>query len=72
VVFTGDLNGDVLAFDAKNGSVLWRNSTGAALAGGVITYQAGGRQRVAVAAGLSAANWPLPKVNARVIVYGLP
>jgi alcohol dehydrogenase (cytochrome c) len=72
VVFTGDLNGDVLAFDAKNGSVLWRNSTGAALAGGVITYQAEGRQRVAVAAGMSAANWPLPKVNALVVVYGLP
>lgn len=72
VVFTGDLNGDVLAFDAKDGSVLWRNSTGAALAGGVITYHAQGRQRVAVAAGLSALNWPLPKVTARVVVYGLP
>jgi len=72
VVFTGDLNGDVLALDAANGSVLWRNATGAALAGGVISYQTDGRQRIAVAAGMSAFNWPLPKVTARVIVYGLP
>ena len=72
VVFTGDLNGDVLALDAGNGSVLWRNATGAALGGGVISYQAGGHQRVAVAAGMSPANWPVPKMSGRVIVYSLP
>jgi alcohol dehydrogenase (cytochrome c) len=72
VVFTGDLNGDVLALDAANGSVLWRNATGAPLGGGVISYQTDGHQRIAVAAGMSAFNWPLPKVTARVIVYGLP
>ena len=72
LVFTGDLNGDVLALDAGNGSVLWKHSTSAALGGGVIAYQTGGRQRVAVAAGMSPANWPLPKTTARVVVYGLP
>ncbi|HEX4274272.1 MAG TPA: PQQ-binding-like beta-propeller repeat protein [Bryobacteraceae bacterium] len=72
VIFTGDLNGDVLALDASSGSVLWRNATGAALGGGVISYQTGGRQRIAVAAGMSPANWPVPKVTARVILYGLP
>ena len=72
LVFTGDLNGDVLALDASNGSVLWRHATGAALGGGIISYKSGGHQRVAVAAGLSAANWPLPKIDARVIVYSLP
>jgi alcohol dehydrogenase (cytochrome c) len=72
VVFTGDLNGDVLALDASKGSVLWRNSTGAALGGGVITYQTGGHQRVAVAAGMSPANWPVPKTTGRVVVYSLP
>jgi alcohol dehydrogenase (cytochrome c) len=72
LVFTGDLNGDVLAVDAGNGSVLWRNSTSAAVGGGVISYQTGGHQRVAVAAGMSPANWPLPKTTARVIVYSLP
>jgi alcohol dehydrogenase (cytochrome c) len=72
VVFTGDLNGDVLALDASSGSVLWRSATGAALGGGVISYQTGGHQRVAVAAGMSPANWPVSKVSGRVIVYALP
>ncbi|HEV3334558.1 MAG TPA: PQQ-binding-like beta-propeller repeat protein [Bryobacteraceae bacterium] len=72
VVFTGDLNGDVLALDASSGSVLWRNATGAALGGGVISYQTGGHQRVAVVAGMSPANWPVPRVTGRVIVYALP
>jgi len=72
VVFTGDLNGDVLALDAGNGSVLWRNSTGAALGGGVISYLTGGHQRMAVAAGMSPAIWPVPKTTGRVIIYSLP
>jgi alcohol dehydrogenase (cytochrome c) len=72
IVFTGDLNGDVLALDAGNGSVLWRNATGAAVGGGVISYQTSGHQRIAVAAGMSPANWPLPKITGRVIVYSLP
>jgi alcohol dehydrogenase (cytochrome c) len=72
LVFTGDLNGDVLALDAAKGGVLWKASTGAALGGGVITYRTGDHQRVAVAAGLAANNWPLPKVTGRVIVYSLP
>jgi alcohol dehydrogenase (cytochrome c) len=72
VVFTGDLNGDVLALDAAVGTVLWRDATGAALGGGLISYQTDGHQRVAVAAGLSPANWPVLKTTARVIVYGLP
>ena len=71
VVFTGDLNGDVLALDASNGSVLWRHASGAALGGGVISHQTGGHQRVAVAAGLSSVVWPLPKITGRVIVYSL-
>ncbi|SRR5579884_2490537 len=72
LVFTGNLNGDVIALDANNGSVLWQDATTSALGGGVISYQTGGHQRVAVAAGMSANNWPLPKVTARLIVYGLP
>jgi len=58
--------------DAASGSVLWRNPTGAALGGGVISYQTDGRQRVAVAAGMSPSNWPVAKTTARVIVYSLP
>jgi alcohol dehydrogenase (cytochrome c) len=72
LVFTGDLNGEVVALDLTSGTVLWHNSTGAALGGGVISYQVEGHQQIAVAAGMSALNWPLPKVTARVVVYSLP
>jgi len=72
VVLTGDLNGDVLALDAESGKMLWHDPTGAAIAGGVITYQSAGRQRIAVAAGMTANNWPLPKTTARIVIYGLP
>ena len=72
MIFTGDLNGDVLAFDAESGNVLWRDAAGAAVGGGVITYQAGGHQRVAVAAGMSSQIWPVKPTTARVIVYCLP
>ena len=72
LVFTGDLRGDLLALDAETGNVIWRNPTGAPMGGGIISYQTSGHQRIAVAAGMSANNWPLPKTNARVIVYSLP
>jgi glucose dehydrogenase len=72
LVFTGDLNGDVLAFEAKNGNVLWRQAAGGAIGGGVVTYRADGRQHLTVAAGMSPVNWPLPKVTSRVVVYALP
>jgi alcohol dehydrogenase (cytochrome c) len=52
LVMTADLNGDFLAFDAVNGKLLHRIPTGQAAGGGVITYQTGGKQRVAMVAGL--------------------
>jgi alcohol dehydrogenase (cytochrome c) len=51
LVFTGDLNGNLFALDATSGKILYRYDTKNAIAGGVITYRAGGAQRVAVAAG---------------------
>jgi alcohol dehydrogenase (cytochrome c) len=51
LVFTGDLNGDLLALDATSGKVLYRYDTKNAMAGGIITYRAGGTQYVAAAAG---------------------
>jgi PQQ-dependent dehydrogenase (methanol/ethanol family) len=72
LVFTGDLNGDALALDAENGKVLWRDSTAGAIGGGVVSYQAGGHQRIAVAAGMSARIWPVEPTKARIVVYGLP
>ena len=72
VVFTGELNGDVLALDAKTGGVLWRQPTGTAIGGGVITYRVGGKQLVAVAAGFTSNIWRVPGDANRVVVFGLP
>ncbi|MGH7579164.1 MAG: PQQ-binding-like beta-propeller repeat protein, partial [Gemmatimonadales bacterium] len=41
VVFTGDLDGNVLAFDDRKGTLLWKEGTGLPIGGGVVTY--GGR-----------------------------
>jgi alcohol dehydrogenase (cytochrome c) len=72
LVFTGDLNGDVLGLDAETGSVVWHDSTDAPIGGGVIAYQSGGRQRIAVAAGMNSRVWPVKATTARIVVYGLP
>ena len=69
---TGDLNGDALALNAADGSVLWKQNTGAPIGGGVITYLAGGKQYVAVATGITSQSWMTQGGNARVVVYALP
>lgn len=72
LVFTGDLDGQVLAYDVTSGKVLWSRSAGGAIGGGVISYQAGGKQFVAAAAGLNSPIWPVRGGPARVVVYALP
>lgn len=57
VVFTGDLLGHLLVFKADSGEELYRFQTGGAMGGGVVTYQIGGRQYVAVASGLPSNFW---------------
>jgi alcohol dehydrogenase (cytochrome c) len=51
VVFTGDLDGNLLALNAASGKVLYRYDTQNAIAGGIITYRSGGTQYVAAAGG---------------------
>jgi outer membrane protein assembly factor BamB len=51
VVFTGDLNGNLLALDAATGKTLYRYDTKNAIAGGITAYVAGGKEYLAVAAG---------------------
>jgi alcohol dehydrogenase (cytochrome c) len=51
VTFTGDLGGNFLVFDSKSGKMLKQMDVGGAMAGGVVTYEIGGRQYVAFAAG---------------------
>lgn len=71
IVFFGDMGGNFYAVDATNGQKLWGRKIGGAIGGGVITYQVGGVQKVAVATGLTEILWPTEITTAKVSVLGL-
>ena len=71
VVFFGDMGANFYALNAATGQKLWGQDLGGAIGGGVITYTAGGAQKVAVAAGFSMVAWPTKPVHAKVVVLGL-
>ena len=70
VLFTGDLNGDFLVLDPRNGKELYRFNTGGPIAGGIITYEVKGKQYIAVAAGHSGGSIPLSG-SATIVIFGL-
>lgn len=51
LVFSGEENGFLDAHDVATGDILWRFNCGAGIGGPPVTYELGGRQYVAVAAG---------------------
>jgi len=53
LLFTGGREGYFYAFDARNGSVLWKASLGGQISAAPMTYEIEGRQYVAIAAGHS-------------------
>ena len=69
VLLTGDLSGNFLAFDARNGKTLYSFNTGGPIAGGVITYERDGKQYVAVASGSSGGSIPLAG-SATIVIFG--
>lgn len=52
LVFTGDMEGRIYAYDADDGAELWRFSAGSGIRGGPVSYAAGGRQYIVVPTGL--------------------
>jgi glucose dehydrogenase/mono/diheme cytochrome c family protein len=70
VLFTGDLLGNFLVLDARDGKELYRFDTGGPIAGGVVTYEQKGRQYVAVASGHSGGSIPL-QGSTTVVIFGL-
>ncbi len=72
LVFAADLGGTIYALDQRTGHVLWKNDTGQSIGGGIVSYQVGARQLVAVAAGMHSQVWPGAARNGRILVYGLP
>ncbi|MEO8466100.1 MAG: PQQ-binding-like beta-propeller repeat protein [Gammaproteobacteria bacterium] len=53
LVFGGDVAGNFRAFDATTGKVLWETNVGSQVTGHPITFEAGGKQYVAVSTGRS-------------------
>jgi alcohol dehydrogenase (cytochrome c) len=51
LVFTGDLEGHALAFDAANGALLWKFHTSSGHRGSPMSYAVGGKQYLAVPSG---------------------
>ena len=72
LLFTGDLNGDFLAFNAADGKQLLKTSVGCSHGGGVITYLASNKQYVAAAAGITSNSFLTKGGNAKVVVFSLP
>ncbi len=73
IVFFGDLGGNFYALDAATGQKLWGQMLGAGggIGGGIITYTAGGSQKIAVADGFTMVAWPTKPVTAKVVILGL-
>jgi alcohol dehydrogenase (cytochrome c) len=71
VLFTGDLNNDFLALDAKTGDVLYRFNTGGSIGGGVISYALDGKQYVATTSGTVSAFFGGSGLPA-VVIFTLP
>ena len=70
LVFNGEGNGLFRAFDAKTGKMLWEYQCGAGVNAPAVSYTAGGKQYVAVAAG---GNTQIDyKRGNTVIVFALP
>jgi alcohol dehydrogenase (cytochrome c) len=72
LVLTGELTGDFLALDARTGDALYRFNTGGPMGGGVVTYEAGGRQYIAAASGSPSNFWTLRNAGSpTIVVFGL-
>lgn len=72
VLFTGELTGDFLVLDARNGNVVYRFNGGGTIVGGVITYAVNRKQYVAVVSGMAAGFWQAQPGSMTVTVFALP
>ena len=73
VVFAGELSGDFLALDAATGAVRYRFNTGGAIGAGVVTYEVGGTQYVAIGSGRPSSFWNKARQGSpTIVVFTLP
>jgi alcohol dehydrogenase (cytochrome c) len=60
VLFSGNREGYIFALDARDGKLLWKRYLGGQVLASPITYEAGGRQFVSLAAGTTLYTFALP------------
>lgn len=72
LIFTGELTGDFLVLDARDGKALYRFNAGGPLNGGIITYAINGRQYVAVNSGNASGFWRAQRGSATTLLFALP
>lgn len=73
IVFTGDQNGTLYAYDAKTGKTLWTGNLGLAFGSAPVIYTIGGQEYILVALGGSAltASQKLGPIGAQVVALKL-
>ena len=71
VLFSGDMNNDFFALDAKTGKTLYTFNTGGSVGGGVISYEVNGKQYVATTSG-TLSGFFHGSGTAAVVVFALP
>ena len=71
LVFTADMDRNIVALDAQSGKKLWSHNTGQPIGGGVVSYESGGHQRIALADGINSPIWPNKGKTGRIVVFGL-
>ena len=72
LVFTGEVTGDFIVLDGRDGRVLYRFNTGGPINGGVISYAVNGKQYVAVMAGNATSFWQARPGSSTAIIFALP
>jgi hypothetical protein len=62
------MGGKFYAIDSTTGKTLFERGLGGAVSGGVITYDTGSGQKVAVTMGMTSKIWPTPKSTAQIVI----
>ena len=72
LLFTGDLDGNLLVFDAATGKILLKKKVGGPIGGGVITYAIDGKQYLAIATGVNNGLFKTGLGQSSLVIYSLP
>jgi PQQ-dependent dehydrogenase (methanol/ethanol family) len=68
ITLFGDMGGNFYAVDSTTGKTLFHRDLRGAVSGGVITYDSGRGQKVAVTTGMTSKIWPTPNATAQIVI----